>query len=412
MRPKSAFVLGCWALGLAACAASYAETPSPPAATPADDSPPATGNEHASLDWRAPTPGENAVVVDPRVELVGALFRAAQAPGWSVSFNDGVYHPDVDARLERLGDHPAVEASRRLVAEHGIGYDAVPSLAIHLTWPELELDATALHDETLLDPRWATVDLERYLAQVRDFNASYDVASLLVEHRQHLDMLEARYPTVMERYGGENLEPWFTEHFDETNVANRFVPGMLTGQANYGLSVRHEDGRRTAYPVISLPTDPDRARARDVAPIVFLVVHEYAHGFVNPKTATRVELLQPVGEALFEPTASHMKRLGYGAWKMVVDETIVRAVTRAYLRTNGADEALAFARSQDDAQGFVWVDRIEEVIVAETSGEPAQLGGTAWLEAIAAVLAEYAASPDFERDWRAYVARQRGATTR
>ena len=72
------------------------------------------------------------VMVDPRVELMSIIFRLAGNPEYSRGRVPS-YIKDIDDYFGRYKNHPAVLTAVKLLERQGVSFDAVMSMAVHIT---------------------------------------------------------------------------------------------------------------------------------------------------------------------------------------------------------------------------------------------------------------------------------------
>lgn len=355
MKPISTMLCGAWLL---ACHPANRSAPHlPAAATP------------LAVAVVAAEP-HLEVRVDPRVELFSILFRAANNPSYRVPARDTAYERAVRAKIDELQDHRAVVSTRRLFEEHEIGYSAPIGLAVYLQWPSLKPRRSWAPRPPGLDERWEGVDIPAYLKEVRAFVEDGEFETFFDAQKLYWGEVQASLDDFVEPFA---LAPWFHAFFGDAQTQHILVQGLLTGPHNYGANVELRSGDKEAYQVV-LVWDPDEQGVpRPAESLLAYIAHEMAHAHVNPRTTDASSILQPSAEALFLRVAPQMERLAYGHWKIMVDESLVRAVTRVYLSERGATAALAEAAEQDDAQGFLWVTDLVDVLEQQRAA-----AGTQW----------------------------------
>ena len=69
--------------------------------------------------------------VNENVELMSILSRMAGFPEYHMDVA-GQYITDIDSHFKDRTNHPVVQYMKKLRSEHGISYDAVMSMAVHL----------------------------------------------------------------------------------------------------------------------------------------------------------------------------------------------------------------------------------------------------------------------------------------
>ena len=103
--------------------------------------------------------------VDRRIELTSIIARLAEYDEY-MRDDFKIYASDVDKYFAEYKNHPAVEFARKARESNGIGFDAVPSLAVHLNpdlTPKFPLSDSAP------DKRWGKKNAEEFAKLLRQF---------------------------------------------------------------------------------------------------------------------------------------------------------------------------------------------------------------------------------------------------
>ncbi|MFG0320674.1 MAG: DUF4932 domain-containing protein, partial [Planctomycetota bacterium JB042] len=329
------------------------------------------------------------VRVDPRVELVTAVFRLAGNPEFTMAVSRSPYSEEFDARFAEFADHPAVEAARRLRAERGIGYDAPATLAVHLT--DLEsLGERVPFDlpPARLDPRWDAESARAFVETLGAFVEETGFAAWLEAHEDLSAAVEERLRAFLApRLHAE----WFPEFFGGPPKGRCVVvPSLLQGGHNYGCSVRLEDGSEELWPCIGLWSWDDDGLPvfDDVA--LGIVAHELSHAWVNPIVDAHAGLLDPPGERAFPIVRRGLTNRSYATGRIVTYETVVRA---AVIRWRLAHEGRAAAARQvesDRREGFSWTGGLAERLTAYEEDRAAYPDLSAFVPEIERFLGELA----------------------
>jgi hypothetical protein len=293
------------------------------------------------------------VHVDRRVELISIVERLAGAEEYRRTTTP--YAAEVDAAFARFADHPAITATKALRASHGISYDAPMWLATHL---DDQLQPRAIDELATVEPRWAGVDLATYTAQLREFAATSKYDAFFAAHQAHYTAVADVLRTMVD---AERPVVWFDALFGDRADATFFViPGMLSGQLNFGPRVTLADGKVELFQIIGIHR-ADGMPETD-AQAVALVVHEMAHSYINPLLARHRARLEPAGVKLFERVEQPMRAQAYTNWETMLNEAVVRAVTVLYMRDKHGDVAGAAAARDEIRRSFVWTNDLVEVV--------------------------------------------------
>jgi Domain of unknown function (DUF4932) len=333
--------------------------------------------------------GTVRATVDPRVEFLSAVARNAGFEEYRSSHAQSPYAARVDALLAPNKAHPAFERMRAMRKDHGMSYDAVMSLAMHVSDPPALAERIDFDRRPgRLDPRLSTGDTRDLLRDLRDLAKQVDWAGFMERERAVRDAGASQLTAAANAH---DLMGWFTVHLGVPPGADCvLVAGLLCGEQNYGVGVDFPDGQRPELrPVIGtgmwdaagLPV------YRDSPGLTALLVHELCHSFANPVVDRHLDALQPAGERLFRRSADRMRAQAYGDWKTCMYETLVRACTVRCI-ADLVDGKAAQARAENDvARGFVWVPALAQALAQPLAAHPAGQTLDTLVPVVAAALA-------------------------
>lgn len=313
--------------------------------------------------------------VDARVEFLSAVARNAGFDEYRMKQAASPYADRVDKALAGYLDHPAFEAMRRMRKEHGLSYDAVMSLAVHVTEPPGLAEAVDLdRHPAQLDKRLMPGATRDLLRQLRDLATKVDWKAFMDRERAFHEAAAARLTAVAARWP---LVAWFDRNLG-VKLGAEYTPiaGLLCGAQNYGVSTEYPDGRPTQItPVIGCWTwdaagnpvfggsNPERVGA--------LIAHELCHAYTNPIVERHAAELQPVGERLFALSRTQLEKQAYGNWKTTMGETLVRACTILCSADAISPEVAEQLARSDSARGFHWVPALAKALRPALAGKPA-----------------------------------------
>lgn len=300
------------------------------------------------------------VAVDPRVELLSIVSRLAGYPEYSHPANTP-YVRAVDEHFARWREHPAVVTARGLRRDHGVGYNAPIGLAAYLDahfTPRRPL-TPPLPD---LDARWNAVDMTAYVTQLQDFARASDLAGFLAAHRDHHARVAAALRTALD---GHRIVDWYDAHFGPRPTATfRVVPGLLTGGNSYSAQATDDDPAQDIVLVIYLH-DPDADGVpRPTRDLVYTVVHEFAHAYVNPALGAHADLVLPAATPLHARHAAIMARQNYPAPEIMANESVVRALCVLYAADRGVEGAAVAQMVYERQRGFLWIKPLADALTA------------------------------------------------
>ncbi len=304
--------------------------------------------------------GKIDVRVDPRVELMSIIFRLAGHPEYNTAPNYP-YLADVEARFRKFENHAVVQAARNLKRRRGVSYDAVASMALHLTDAyELKERIPLDRPPGKLDSRWKPTDARDFLIKARQFVKDSNFKKFVEDHQQ---LYKETADNLRGRISERDYIAWFNEFFGARPTAKFYaIAGMLNGPGNYGPSVVFPDGSEEIYMVIGVGRAERSGRALFGRELVGLVVHEYCHSYVNHVVDKHLDQLIAAGEKLFPPVKQAMSRQAYGNWQTVMRESAVRACTVRYILKVDGKGAARQATNNDHGRSFFWTGELVEVL--------------------------------------------------
>lgn len=294
------------------------------------------------------------VRVDPRVELLSIVFRLAGNPEYNMDNSKSPYSDAVEAHFGHLREHRAVKLARSLRRDRGISYDAVMSLAIHLDSdlsPPRPIMPLAPRP-ALLEGRWREADAARFIEALVDFVRDSDFHAFLAQQRERFERCATRLAAVANQ---RDYVAWFDGFFG-TRPQARFavVVGMLCGGGNYGVSLRHADGREEITPVLGVYRWDDAGVAVVGSEIGSTIVHELCHAYTNAHVDRHEKELERPGRSIYARVADVMRNQAYGNWKSMAYESLVRAVCVQYAYTVDGEGAGRKQALHELARGFKW----------------------------------------------------------
>lgn len=288
--------------------------------------------------------------IDRRVELLSFVNALAGFKEYTLG-QTNPYRTAFVSYFRPFAGHAAVQHAKRLRAEKGIGYDAPMILAVHLDDNLQLVNAAELPQ---LDRRWDGVDAEAYAADLRAFAADTKLDEFLVKHADHYRKIEA---TLRDAVDAEKPSAWYDALLGARDKA-RFtvIPGPMTGTYNFGVRATRADGTLDLYQILAVDTPTGLPVVND--DLVFLLVHETGHSYVNPVLAQHEAALAAPARKLFAKVEDRMRKQAYPTWQIFLAEQVVRAATLAYFGDKKGSAATALLLDQEHERGFLWTAEI------------------------------------------------------
>jgi hypothetical protein len=208
---------------------------------------------------------------------------------------------------------------------------------------------------------------------VRSFASESRFSEFFASQRDYITRVERRLEQALLPQG---IEAWFGE-FLGRYPGTRFtvVPGLLTGPWSYEASMHDAVGRERVYQVVELEGVDQNGLPVPTVLTTDLIVHELAHSYVNPIVEHHADAFQ-VAEALYRQVQTVMEKQRYISWKIMVQESLVRAITILYIRDRQGVVAASEAIYKELQQGFSWITELAKQLAemrTASAGQPINL---------------------------------------
>ena len=299
---------------------------------------------------------------DRRVELISIIFYLAGNKEYA-GCKDPAYLKAVEEYFGKFRSHPAVKMARELRERKHIWFGAPINLAVHLT-PDYRL-LPGVKDHASggsIDFRWTLAEAEAFARQVRSFSQASRASEFF---RQH-DGLYRQMTGRLRRLAAQQDPGWFAS-LTKPQSRRQFtvVPSLLLGSGNYGPHVQTQ-GRIRNYAVMGVwrfESDGSPTFSDDSS---WVIIHEFAHSYVNPWVDEGMAELRPAAERLIRAKESDFGKTGYGQGTEfnpdLLYETMVRALVVVYFSDHG-DPAGAQRQLQKDVhRGWTWLPGVVDWI--------------------------------------------------
>jgi len=300
-----------------------------------------------------------SVTVDPRVELFSLIFRLAGNPEYN-RCRIPSYNTDIEDYFIKFKEHSAVKIARRLRESRGVSFDAVMSLAVHLTNPpQLKAKVPLKPHPLFLDKRWPPEDTLKFLNAARSFAVDSKFNTFYSQHQPLYDAAVSRLKTYLQKNGRFN---WFNTFFGTGPRATfTVIMGMLNGSSSYGVKVSLPSGGEELFSILGIwtvdrkgnPIFDASVTGFDVIPTI---IHEFCHSFINPLVNKYEKQLEKAGRTIFSYVVSDMKKQAYNSWKILVSESLVRASVIRYILKGSGPTAARKQMAKDVKRKFIWIE--------------------------------------------------------
>jgi len=180
-----------------------------------------------------------AAKVDERVELMSIIARLAGYEEY-VRNDFKVYASDVDQHFAKYKQHPAVQYAIRIRATRDVAFDAVMSMAVHLSAPPTLSPRVPFTDQ-VPDSRWGKEGAEEFVVLVQRFYRETDSHRFFQSHADLYKTAEHRFQLLLNKVDFE----WYRRfHGELPNGSFNLYIGLLNGGGNYGPKVVHPDDNK------------------------------------------------------------------------------------------------------------------------------------------------------------------------
>ncbi len=277
------------------------------------------------------------VSVDEQVEAVAIVSYLAAIPPYD-TLPGSSYAQDMRVHFDKHREHEAVRQMRRAFRRGGVSYDSNMSFAVHLT-PQY----TLMDDLSLLDGRWDARLAQRVAEPLKAFVEDSNFAEFWETHEDDRRAARDQYRVVV---GRADFPTWFAGIFPAREMA--LHPGMLVWPNNYGVSYAGSNGNPVMSPVVQVSLIPDGSDSN----VETLLVHEYAHGFINPLFDAQEDAWLPQAQRQFRPVRGQMRGQAYTTASTYAHETGVRAIEVLYALDQGGPKAACDEARRHADQGF------------------------------------------------------------
>lgn len=298
--------------------------------------------------------------VDERIELTSIVARLA---GYEEYVNNDfkLYADDVDKHFAKYKNHAVIDFAKEVRSKNGIGFDAVPNLAVRLNQTPL-LTPRVSFTADVPDKRWGKADAEKFAKLLQQFYKDAECEKFFKSHSEMYRIAESRFQQVLDKVNFS----WYQKFYGELpkGTFNLYI-GLLNGGGNFGPKVVLPNGKEELFSIMGTwATEKDGlpSYSEEALPTI---IHEFNHSFINHLVDSKKEVFVRSGEKTFPLVKDQMMRLAYGTWETTVQESLVRAAVIRYLFENPievkyfadtkAEEVPSKIIELENSHGFYWI---------------------------------------------------------
>lgn len=300
---------------------------------------------------KAPAMGTIKAAVDQRIELTSIVARLAEYGEYKRD-DFKSYAVDVDEYFGKYRSHPAIEFAKKVRESNGIGFDAVPSLAVHL---RPDLSQKMPFSDAAPEKRWGKKDAEEFARLLKQFAADTKADAFFASHAAMYKAAEERMQKVIDQVDFA----WYQKFYGEMPQGsfNLYI-GLLNGGMNFGPKVVFPDGKEEFYAIIGAWQMDAVGMPNFTGDFLPTIIHEFNHSFINHLYYRSESLFAQSGPAIFKPVAARMARQAYADHKITFIESMVRAAVARYVFDHQGIEKANSELIEQRNRGFLWIDEL------------------------------------------------------
>lgn len=289
--------------------------------------------------------------VDKRVELLSIVFKLAGNKEYNeVAITD--YADKVDKYFNQFNNHDVVVFAKELRQEKGISYDAVVSMAIVL---DDDLNPLIDFSQTLPEKRWSKDDATKFVKLLKDFYKVTKCEKFFLECEPFFEKVEKSFSNVYDKLDLKWYQTFFGTNAEED--FNLFV-SLGCGNHNYGPSYSLPNKKKKVFSVMGTwRTDEAGLPIYKEAEYLPVIIHEFAHSFVNPLNEKHNAEFKESGTTIYKAVEYEMSRQqAYGNWLTMLNEALVRAsVIKYFIDHSESETKIQMMLNNESNKGFIWI---------------------------------------------------------
>ena len=183
--------------------------------------------------------------VDQRVELLSIIFRLAGNPEYNTSPLKG-YTSDIETYFAPYRNHAAVAIAKKLASTRSVGFDAVMTMAIHLS-PSPALKPLVPFTDKVPERRWGKQNGLEFVRLLQHFYRDTHFEKFFAAHASLYQAAESQFTAILKEldFG------WYKNFYGELPKGHfNVVLGINNGDGNYGPKVVFPDGHEELFAIL------------------------------------------------------------------------------------------------------------------------------------------------------------------
>ena len=293
--------------------------------------------------------------VDERIEILSIVFRLAGAQEYNAK-DFRLYTDRIDKYFSEYKNHELIEFVKKIRKENGVSYDAVMSMAIHLSQAPQFKPLVEITD-SIPEKRWGKENALKFIELLQKFYKDANCKKFFKENADLYRNASAQFIPVY-----NNLDSKWYKNFYGKEPREKFiiVNGLGNGSGNYGSSIVLKNGKKEVYAIMGAWSVDSLGMIKfDINGYFPILLHEFNHSFVNYLTEQNQTSLQESGDKIYAVVADNMKSQAYSNWKTMISESIVRAGVIKYMRDHNYNRNLIDNEVLGQLiRGFLWINEL------------------------------------------------------
>ncbi|MCD1116695.1 DUF4932 domain-containing protein [Chryseobacterium turcicum] len=300
--------------------------------------------------------------VDERVEIVSIVFRLAGAEEYSQNYNKK-YTTDINTYFEPYKNSEIIEFIKENRNKNGLGYDAVMSMALHLSFKKGKFSQIK-EKVNSLDKRWEKVDKKQFVSLLNQFYKKTNFQQFFNNHSGDYQKAESEYQmTILYDFN----QDWYSKFYGKkANEDYKIILGYGNGGGNYGIKTHPEKQKEIVNAVVGIWSFDKEGNVKfDKNEFQPLLIHEFNHSFVNYilEMNENASKLKNSGEIIYALVKEDMESQAYGNWETMINESLVRAAVIQYMMDNkysqkDIDEEILI----QEKRKFLWMKELVDLL--------------------------------------------------